>query len=376
MSVIRGNFEIYMGENAISQMQQRIQNLGYESAAILIDSNLMTNSRVKELLSIFETSFSSFEKKFITLKGEPTYSDLDREFEDIKHFNLDLIVAIGGGSLIDLAKGLSILFSNPGAGIEYRGIHKVKNRGLPLVVLPTTAGTGTEMTWTASFVDSDSETKLGINGDNLFPSFALLDPGLLEGAPKSVLLSAALDSLVHAIEAATSTMSNPFTVALGQTAVMRVLDNLEAALQGKPDINALAMLQLGAAEAGLAMLNSSGGPASGISYPLGVHYKVPHGFAGGILLPEVIRENIRLGYAGYGIFDQVELNGTNFLRRLDNLYQQLEVPKDFRNWGFSTEIDLQKVVKLTIDQRSENLRLNPVAFNQESLIRTLEGFVK
>jgi len=375
MAVIRGNFEIYFGENSFTQLLNRLDTLKYSSAAILIDSNLSSNIRVVELIQLFQNAFTKVDIRFITLRGEPTYSDLDREFKAIENLSLESIIAIGGGSLVDLAKGLSILFTNPGAGVDYRGIHKVKTPGLPLIVFPSTAGTGTEMTWTASFVDTKSETKLGINGDNIFPKFAVLDPGLLLGAPKPVLLSAALDTLVHAIEAITSTMANPFTIALGKTAVGRVVDNLEIALGALPDIEALAMLQLAAAEAGLAMLNSSGGPASGISYPLGVHYKVPHGFAGGILLPAVMKENIRLGYRGYSIFDSDELNGELFLTKLQSLYLRLNVPKDFRHWGFDSLNDMHQIIELTISQRLENLKLNPVIFNQESLTKTLEGFV-
>jgi alcohol dehydrogenase class IV len=375
MTIIRGNFEIYLGENAIRQVIARVNALEYQSPLILIDANLSKNQRATQIIKLVEGEFKNTETCQISLGGEPTYSDLDREFEQFQNRNFDFIVAIGGGSLLDLAKGLSVLFTNPGPGINYRGMHKVKKPGLPLVVFPSTAGTGTEMTWTASFVDTTSETKLGINGDNVFPQFAVLDPGLLVGAPKSVLLSAALDTLVHAIEATTSTMANPFTVALGKTSVQRVLENIELALQDVPSTQALEMLQLAAAEAGLAMLNSSGGPASGISYPLGVHFSVPHGFAGGILLPPVIRENIRLGYKGYSIFDSTGSSGENFLEALESLFIRLNVPKNFASWNFHSVEHVKYIIDLTLEQRAENLKLNPVLFDEASLARVLKNFV-
>jgi len=375
MTIIRGNFEIYLGENAIRQVIARVNALEYRSPLILIDANLSKNQRATQIIKLVEGEFKNTETCQISLGGEPTYSDLDREFEQFQNRNFDFILAIGGGSLLDLAKGLSVLFTNPGPGINYRGMHKVKKPGLPLVVFPSTAGTGTEMTWTASFVDTTSETKLGINGDNVFPQFAVLDPGLLVGAPKSVLLSAALDTLVHAIEATTSTMANPFTVALGKTSVQRVLENIELALQDVPSTQALEMLQLAAAEAGLAMLNSSGGPASGISYPLGVHFSVPHGFAGGILLPPVIRENIRLGYKGYSIFDSTGSSGENFLEALESLFIRLNVPKNFASWNFHSVEHMKYIIDLTLEQRAENLKLNPVLFDEASLARVLKNFV-
>jgi alcohol dehydrogenase class IV len=316
------------------------------------------------------------EVQSISLAGEPTYADLDREYQPLTRKNVDFIVAIGGGSLLDLSKGISVLATNEGPGIALRGLHTVLNPGLPLVVFPTTAGTGTEMTWTASFVDSESEIKMGINGDNMFPRFGVLDPKLLLGAPKRVLMSSALDTLVHAVEAVTSTMSNPFTKSLGKSAVEKVLGSLDEALQSEPSLECLEMLQIAASEAGLAMLNSSGGPASGISYPLGVHFKVPHGFAGGLLLPAVIRENLELGFKGYSFFEDAGSDGWKFLSRLENLYLQIEAPGDFSSWGFKSNSDLELIVKLTLDQRIANLKLNPVPFSEQNVRNVLNGFIR
>jgi len=198
---------------------------------------------------------------------------------------------------------------------------------------------------------------------------------LLMGAPKNVLMSSALDVLVHAIEAVTSKLSSPFTVSLGIVAVKRVLENLAPSLRSEPSIESLELLQLAAAEAGLAMLNSSGGPASGISYPLGVHYKVPHGFAGGLLLPAVIEENISLGYRGYSVFEEKDRGGSAFLERIEELFLEIESPTNFKTWGFHSRDDLELIVKYTLEQRAENLNLNPIAFSEKNVRAVLERFV-
>jgi alcohol dehydrogenase len=376
MGVITGNFEIFLGGDALSLISSRLKSLKFSSGLVLVDSNVAKHFRVLEITSFLSDEGFDIEVQSISLAGEPTYADLDREYQPLTRKNVDFIVAIGGGSLLDLSKGISVLATNEGPGIALRGLHTVLNPGLPLVVFPTTAGTGTEMTWTASFVDSESEIKMGINGDNMFPRFGVLDPKLLLGAPKRVLMSSALDTLVHAVEAVTSTMSNPFTKSLGKSAVEKVLGSLDEALQSEPSLECLEMLQIAASEAGLAMLNSSGGPASGISYPLGVHFKVPHGFAGGLLLPAVIRENLELGFKGYSFFEDAGSDGWKFLSRLENLYLQIGAPGDFSSWGFKSNSDLELIVKLTLDQRIANLKLNPVPFSEQNVRNVLNGFIK
>ena len=343
---------------------------------ILIDDNLKDADAIPELQELIENFCAQCTTVFIKLEGEPTYQDLDREFDKLVKLNPDAIVAIGGGSLLDLAKGISILFTNNGNGLDFRGMHKVKKAGLPLVVFPSTAGTGTEMTWTASFVDAKTETKLGINGDFLFPTIGVLEPKLLLQAPKAVILSAGLDALVHSIESVTSKMATPFTIALGVSATNRVLDNLAAVINDSNSIEAILQIQIAASEAGLAMLNSSGGPASGISYPLGVHFRVPHGFAGGLLLPEVIKENIKLGYKGYDTFNQRSTgNRSDLSTKLFKLYETTNVPTNFSRWGFVSVEDVEKITNLTMEQRQENLKLNPVNFDKSNVSRVLEKFI-
>jgi alcohol dehydrogenase class IV len=202
--------------------------------------------------------------------------------------------------------------------------------------------------------------------------FAVLEPKLLIGAPFDVLMSSALDCLVHAIEAVTSKNSMPFSTSLGVSAVRRVLEHLPRLKNDPGSIADIEALQIAASEAGLAMLNSSGGPASGISYPLGVYYKVPHGFAGGLLLPLVVEENISNGYDGYKVFSSNrDFTSQDFLIELVSLYRDIDVPKDFSKWNFRAEQDLEFIIERTLIERSINLDLNPVVFDSDSVRRVL-----
>jgi len=169
MTRVIGNFELFIGREALEKLVVRMKALSYESGLLLVDRNVSSHFRVSEILDTlisqgFKVSFHE-----ISLSGEPTYDDLDREFKSLASHNPDFIISIGGGSLLDLSKGISVVMTNGGPGINYRGMHKVPKTGIPLILFPTTAGTGTEMTWTASFIDTNSGVKMGINGDNMFP---------------------------------------------------------------------------------------------------------------------------------------------------------------------------------------------------------------
>jgi alcohol dehydrogenase class IV len=377
MATFRGNFEIIYGSNRVDETLARFYELGFSEIGIIVDKNLLNLPCFIEWKNYLQSKFII---KFISvpnLASEPTYQDLDREFELLKNSKINSLVAFGGGSVLDTAKALSIMFTNLAPAISFRGLNKVEKPGLPLAVFPSTAGTGTEMTWTASFIDLQSKVKLGINGKNMFPTLAVIEPKLIVNAPFDVVRSAALDTLVHAIESVTSRNTSFFSKTLGISATKKVIDFLPSVKRNQINLENIEMLQVAAAEAGLAMLNSSGGPASGISYPLGVHYKVPHGYAGGILLPEVMRHNIENNYLGYSEFyENSDLDGTKLLDEIENLYLEIEVPKNFKSWGFCSVKDLELIYSLTLQERKFNLELNPIDFSGLALKRILLKFIK
>ena len=372
MSKFIGSFEIYHGKDNLFEFFSKLRDLEYKKFGIIVDKNLIENEGYVYCRDYLQ---ERFELQFIQipeLKSEPSYSDLDREYLMIASHEIDFLVGFGGGSVLDLAKGISILFTNPLPSITYRGMNKVNNKGIPLAIFPSTAGTGTEMTWTASFIDLESSTKLGINGNNMFPKFSVLEPRLLLGAPFSVILSASLDALVHSLEAVTSKNSTQFASSLGVASINKIFEVLPQVHSNPSDLINLELLQIAASQAGLAMLNSSGGPSSGISYPLGVYYKVPHGFAGGILLPYVIEENISLGYEGYSSILNNSLSGSqDFSSAIKKLYKEVGAPSGLQSWGFTQSSDVKLMTERTIIERQGNLDLNPILFDEKSVERVL-----
>lgn len=350
----------------------------------VIDSALEGSSVLDEILSSYETEANRIvlPTKLIKLSGEPTYRLLDSYANELRARSPDLILAIGGGSVMDVAKGIAVLLNNPGNAIDYRGMHKVSEQSVPVVAYPTTAGTGSEVTWTASFIDEKDGKKLGINGQNVTPLCGVLEPRLVNQCPRAVALSAGLDTMVHAIEAVTANTATQITRYLGSYAFSLVYEFLPIALENKENLEAWRQVQLGAYLAGVAMMNAGGGPASGISYPLGVHYKVPHGFAGGVLLPGVFAMNVEKGYEGYSQvydalcdarpFETKSEKSQQFVENFKIFYQKIGGPKNLMQWGCEGSKAINKLTQLTLEQRMENLLLNPVLFNEADVKKLLQ----
>jgi alcohol dehydrogenase len=307
---------------------------------------------------------------------EPTYPELDEAVEDVRAADPDAIIGIGGGSAMDLAKGIAILLRNPGPSIQYRGMDLVPEPGVPCIVAPTTAGSGSEATATAAFIDTDSQTKLGINGRHVGAAAAILDPELLVGSPAPVTISSGLDALVHAVEAVATREPNHVSILLGAEAVRLLFDSLPRAVAEPDDVDARADTLLGAHLAGIAMQNAAGGPASGISYPLGVHWGVPHGFAGGVLLPHVVEMNVARGHvAGYALLDERLRPGAGgdaaaFSEAFWDVIDRMGAPRDFSGLGV-TRANLDRLTAFTLEQRGANLAANPGAPWKEADVREL-----
>lgn len=382
------NLEIFcrstLGANSTLRIPQRLAALGLQRVGVVIDKTVARQAHAQAVLEQWKAAGLNITHQFEARTGqEPDYDYLDLVATEFRSKSPGAIVGIGGGSTLDLAKGVAILMRNAGPGIAYRGMDLVPTPGLPLVVVPTVAGSGSEVSHTASFIDRKTQTKLGINGKNVAALFAVLDPVLLAACPASVTMGSALDAMVHATEACTATTANAVSALFGAEAMRLLFNALPAALTNPADLAALEDLLLASTLAGLAMAHAAGGPASGISYPLGVHFGMAHGFAGGLLLPHIVAVNVGKGYtAGYAdMYDRMQLGGSGgsltaqekanaFKLSLLGLYRQIGAPIDLLRWKVGAE-SIQLLTDLTLAQRKANLELNPVPFERQAVAHVL-----
>jgi alcohol dehydrogenase class IV len=365
-----------LGPGAARELPARLAGLGVGRVGLVVDAAVASQPAFAALRDSWAGAGLAPAVVVESRSGaEPEYDYLDEVAARFREDPVDAVVGVGGGSTLDLAKGIAILMRNPGRGLEYRGMDLVREPGVPAVCIPTTAGSGSEATVTASFIDRGSQTKLGINGRNVACELAVLDPELLAGCPASVTIGSGLDALVHAVEAVTAVGWTLVSRLLGVEAVRLLFASLPRAVAEPGDLAARQDTLLGAHLAGIAMQNAAGGPASGASYPLGVHYGVPHGYAGGILLPHVVRANVVAGYAdGYAVLAEAvgEDGPAGFADALFAVYRAVGAPLELSSFGVR-RADVPRLAELTVSERAENLTLNPVPFGDADVTALLEA---
>lgn len=227
--------------------------------------------------------------------GEPTVKNTDTAAGEVRRLKPNLVVGIGGGSTMDSAKALAALATNPGGAEEYRGLDRLKHPPLPTIMVPTTAGTGSEVTPTAVLVGGGR--KGGINSPLLIPAAAILDPELTLTMPRPVTVATGLDAMAHAIESFLSRNSNPFTEPLSLQAVRLLAASLPRAAEDGANIDARTACLAGNLLGGITLANAGVIAGHSLSYPLGPRYGISHGEANGILLAHVM-ENIAASAAG------------------------------------------------------------------------------
>ncbi len=203
----------------------------------------------------------------------------------------DLIIAIGGGSPLDTAKGIRIVLTNGGHLLDYQGYNVIPAPLTPMIAIPTTSGTGSEVTPFAVILDDDQDLKLSFASRYLVPDVAILDPLLTRSLPPGLTAATGMDALSHAIETFVSTENSPFSDGLALTAIDMIANNLRDAVQSGNDIDARGQMLIAACMAGMACANSYFGVIHALSHALGGKFHVHHGTANSIFMPVGMRFN-------------------------------------------------------------------------------------
>jgi alcohol dehydrogenase class IV len=285
-----------VGAGAALKAASFARERGARRVSIVIDAGLRSNEHATKLLDALRevAEIQVLESDAV----EPDYDYLD-DFRTRVDPSAELLTGVGGGSVLDLTKAVSVLVTNPKPAIEYRGFGLVTEPGIPVVAIPTTAGTGSEVTPNAVFTDRRENRKGGINSEKYVPVLALLDPLLTLSCPRGATVSAGMDALVHSVESFVAAGATPITRPLSREGFRLVMGNLRRVVEDPGDIDGRLNMQLGAFFAAAALFNSGAGPAGALSYPIGVNYKVPHGIAGAMFLGPVALWNVAQGSDAY-----------------------------------------------------------------------------
>ena len=282
--------KIRFGVGALGTLANELSNWGTKTALVVTDAGVNKAGLiepVKEQLSEAEVTVSVF----TGAEPEPTLYRLDTIADEFRKKRFDILLGVGGGSSIDTAKGLSVLMTHGGKGVDYLGIDKVPGPCIPVVAIPTTAGTGSEATNIAIFGDTERQLKLAIVSPYIFPRLSLVDPTLSYGCPANVTAASGLDALVHAIECYTGKKANTFTDALALEAINLIAGSLRTAVADGSNEEARNHMSEAAMLGGIMIVNSGTTAVHALAYPLGARFHVPHGVANSLLLPYVMEHN-------------------------------------------------------------------------------------
>jgi len=344
----------------------------FNKVLILVDEGCSKKSEYfDEVKSVINQYTEKLDIFYLRGTEEPDYDYLDEIVEKVRRLDKpDIIIGIGGGSSLDITKAVAGLCNNPGKSILYRGFDNLKVPGVPCMCIPTTAGTGSEVTINAVFTDKNEMKKLGINGKFMHATWAILDAEWTMSCPHSVAVSSGIDAMTHAIESFMCKQSNIITQLYSKEAFRLLWENLPCLVEDPNNLEKRQNILLGAYFAAVALFNSGSGISGALSYPIGVHFKVPHGIGGGIFLPSVIEFNVEAGYNGFAqLLDLIEYNpestkrdkAVRFVKRFRAFSERIGVPKSLAKWGINSE-NIDNVAKLMLPLQGA-FDQNPVPFS-------------
>ena len=228
---------------------------------------------------------------FTETEGNPSVETVDRAAAAFQASGADFIVALGGGSPMDVAKAVGVVAKYGGSITEYEGGGKVPGDIIPIIAIPTTAGTGSEVTAFSVITDHSRNYKLTVFSYKLIPAYAILDAELLTTAPVSVAAACGIDAMVHALEAYISTDTSPFSDAMAEKALELIGANIRKYVANRKNIDAAEAMLTGSLFAGIAFSWARLGNVHAMSHPVSAFFNVPHGVANAILLPTIVEYN-------------------------------------------------------------------------------------
>lgn len=329
---------------------------------------------------------SHFDILKITIAHEPTLQDLEQAIEKARNFAPNCVVGIGGGSVLDSAKAIGIMATNPGDLLDYVEVvglgQTLKNPSIPVIALPTTAGTGSEVTRNAVLSVPEQKVKVSLRSPFMVPWIAAVDPQLTITMPPEITAWTGMDALTQLIEPYLSRRSNVITDLLCREGIPLASSALLRAYQDGQDLEARRRMSYASLSGGLALANAGLGAVHGLAGPIGGMFSAPHGAICARLLPAVIRENytvIKAGMPDHPVLNRFheiaqwvtgnKKAGVNdLIEHLFNLCNLLHIPR-LRDFGVS-EVDFEEIA--IKGQAASSMKANPVQLDHGSILRILE----
>ncbi|WP_280138817.1 iron-containing alcohol dehydrogenase [Fictibacillus solisalsi] len=356
-----------------------LQLLGFKKVFLVTDRGVKDAGILQAIERSLQESSISFEI-YDEVVANPSCENIMDGVKKLKVFDPDSVLAVGGGSSIDAAKGIAVMANNPGEIIDYEGVGKIPNQGLPLIAVPTTSGTGSEVTSSTIVTNTKTQFKAAVISPFLYPNYAILDAELTVGLPMEVTAATGMDALTHAIESYTSKTSNPASEALALYAIRMIRENIEKAYFIATDIQSRENMLVASMLAGAAFSQSRLGNVHAISHTFSGVFNVPHGIANATLLPFVMKFN--LPACPDKMADIAKALGENTdkipvkdaaelaIQAIIKLNNTLNIPSNIKDLDVSLDV-LPKLVEDSM--RSGNVLINPRLTSSKDIKEIIES---
>ncbi|MBP1706782.1 MAG: iron-containing alcohol dehydrogenase [Chloroflexi bacterium] len=327
--------KILIGSGASEQVGEEAKKLGLKKSLIVTDKIMVRLNALAGIQRSLEKNGIGY-TIFDGAAVEPTLEIVQAGLKSYRENQCDFLLAVGGGSPIDAAKAVSIMLTNPGSIENYMGAGKVPYAGVPLIAIPTTAGTGSEVTQVVIITDAARNVKMLISTPFVIPRVAIVDPLLTLSCPRGLTATIGLDALTHAVEAYVSLKAQPLTDIYCISAIKLISGNLRSAWADGNNVEAREKVMLGAFQAGIAFSNSSVALVHGMSRPIGAYFHVAHGASNAVLLKTIMEFSVTGNPARYAqiaqamgedISGKTDLEGARLaVKSVDQLTRDLQVP--------------------------------------------------
>ncbi len=364
--------EVLFGFDVSKRLPEKVAELGGKRVLIVTDKGVHASGVVDLVIDALTEAWIPA-VVFDEVPQDSGSKTVERGVDVLRAENCDLVVGVGGGSSLDAAKAVAFGATNPPPITQYAGLNKLRNPGLPVIAIPTTAGTGSEVSYWAVMTDDDSQVKIGIGGALVFPRVALADPALTLSLPPFLTATTGMDALTHAIESYTNTSYQPISAALTYRAIELIGEFLVRAVLDGADREARYGMLLGSLLAGMGMNPTRLGVVHALAMPLGSwQLKIAHGTGNAVLLPHVMafnQEGVPTLYAdvarALGVGDADPLTASHVaIARVRAINTEIGIPQGLGTLGL-TEAMIPQVCAEAI--KSGNMAVNPRPCTQADL---------
>lgn len=364
---------IIVGKGSLAKLPEVAEKSGGKKAFIISGPHLNKMGIVQSCVDALKAKGIE-SSVFTETEGNPSVETVDKASAAYKESGADFIVALGGGSPMDVAKAVGVVARYGGSITEYEGADKVPGDIIPLIAVPTTAGTGSEVTAFSVITDHSRNYKLTVFSYKLIPSYAILDAELLTTAPVSVAAACGIDAMVHALEAYISTAASPFSDAMAEKALELIGANIRCYVANRGDIEAAENMLVGSLFAGIAFSWARLGDVHAMSHPVSAYFNVPHGVANAILLPTIVEYNMLADKGKYlNIYNYIaklpaapeEFTADMLVDELLDLNESLGIPAGLEEVGVTKD----KFDAMADDaMKSGNIAVNPRSTTKKDIL--------